>query len=91
MYNCIHINKEETQMLTKTRARRILKIVAQLDKLKTEGNKITDEIVELDIKRNQDEMQTAFWQNFQYLVDSIPDTKDEFADVISLCEMVVEA
>ncbi len=77
-------------MLTKTRAKRILHIYNELQKLKAEGNKITDEIVTLDCKRDEDEMQTSFWQNFQYTIDKIPDALDNDLDVVSLCELVLE-
>lgn len=62
-------------MITRAQAREALFILKALQLLKERANTLTDKVCDIDGEKGTDDMQTTFWQNFQYIFDSI-DSED---------------
>jgi hypothetical protein len=59
------------KMITKSQANKATKILQSLKDAKEQASVLTDDVVARDVDNGTDDMQSAFWQNFQYLLDSI--------------------
>lgn len=68
--------------LTKAQAKRVIKLIGEFRKLITECNALTDEVLARDERFGNDGMQTAFWQNFQYMADSVEHFVGDAEDLI---------
>lgn len=68
-------------MVSKSQANKAIKVLQELKALKDKANLVTDSIVISDDNNGTDDMQTSFWQNFQYIFDSIDE--EGFQDCIN--------
>jgi hypothetical protein len=57
--------------MTKTEARAILAAHTKIRAAVAAINTLTDRVVERDVKRGTDEMQSAEYQNLQYFADTV--------------------
>lgn len=69
------------EMVSKSQANKAIKVLQELKALKDKANLVTDSIVISDDNNGTDDMQTSFWQNFQYIFDSIDE--EGFQDCIN--------
>jgi NAD(P)H-hydrate repair Nnr-like enzyme with NAD(P)H-hydrate dehydratase domain len=80
-------------MLTKTQAKKVLSIILKMRQAVLDADALTDSVVKKDYKNDTDDMQTAFWQNFQYMTDYVRNYVDVDAteDVVSVCDECIKS
>ncbi len=76
--------------MKKSEARKVLKAIQAIRKQISLLNKITEQVVKNDIEKEQDEMQSSFWQNVQYMTDSVCEAMNDSEGVQWDCEEIIE-